>query len=142
VLEDQIPGEFQSARGRDRAPERPVELAVVLVEADDARGRSGTAPLEAHPCIIPRTVTSSDSPPPLHREASKPRRGAEDAMTTRNSTLDFGTIGKGRGWKDAFVVTVLAVVLGAFVAHLWSPPAGASASQPYAAAVRVAATQG
>jgi hypothetical protein len=61
VLEDQIPGEFQSARGRDRAPERPVELAVVL---------------------------------------------------------------------------------GAFVAHLWSPPAGASASQPYAAAVRVAATQG
>jgi hypothetical protein len=63
-------------------------------------------------------------------------------MTTRNSTLDFGTIGKGRTWKDAFVVAFLAVVLGAFVAHLWSPPAGASAAQPYAAAAAASAAQG
>jgi hypothetical protein len=63
-------------------------------------------------------------------------------MTNRNSTLDFGTIGKGRGWKDAFVVAFLAVVLGGFVAHLWSPPTGAPASRPYAAAVASPASQG
>ena len=43
-------------------------------------------------------------------------------MTTRNqtqtpNTIHFGELGKGRGWKDLFVVSFLALVLGAFVAQ-------------------------
>jgi hypothetical protein len=45
-------------------------------------------------------------------------------MTTANetrTTLHF-PVGKGRGWKDAFVVASLAIVLGAFVAQIASTP--------------------
>jgi hypothetical protein len=63
-------------------------------------------------------------------------------MTTRNPTLDFGTIGKGRGWKDAFVVAFLAIVLGAFVARISSSPKATSAVQPYATAASAVASQG
>ena len=63
-------------------------------------------------------------------------------MTTQASNSLHLTVGKGRGWKDAFVVGFLAIVLGGFVAHLWSPPTGAPASRPYAAAVASPASQG
>ena len=43
-------------------------------------------------------------------------------------------MGKGRGWKDAFVVTALAIVLGAFVAQIASPPSVALRAQPIAEA--------
>jgi hypothetical protein len=43
-------------------------------------------------------------------------------MTTQNSNSLHLTVGKGRGWKDAFVVASLAIVLGAFVAQISSTP--------------------
>ena len=64
-------------------------------------------------------------------------------MTTQTTkTLDFPTIGKGRGWKDAFVVTFLAIVLGAFVAQISSAPTHSSGSQPMAAVSATGATNG
>jgi len=56
-------------------------------------------------------------------------------MTTQTTkSLNFPTMGQGRGWKDAFVVTALAIVLGAFVAQIASPPSVALRAQPIAAA--------
>jgi len=56
-------------------------------------------------------------------------------MTTQTSkALNFPEIGKGRGWKDAFVVTALAIVLGAFVTQIASAPPQASTAPPVAAA--------
>jgi hypothetical protein len=56
-------------------------------------------------------------------------------MTTqRTKTLNFPEIGKGRGWKDALVVTSLAIVLGAFVAQIASSPRPATNTPPVAAA--------
>jgi len=64
-------------------------------------------------------------------------------MTTQTTkTLDFPTIGKGRGWKDAFVVTFLAIVLGAFVAQIASPPSVTPRSEPIAAAAIAATARG
>jgi len=55
-------------------------------------------------------------------------------MTTQTTTtLNFGNPGKGRGWKDAFVVSFLAIVLGAFVAQIASSPSPSRASPPVAA---------
>ena len=57
-------------------------------------------------------------------------------MTTQTKqTLNFPVISRGRGWKDAFVVTFLVVVLGAFVAQIASSPGNAPSSSPVAAAV-------
>jgi len=56
-------------------------------------------------------------------------------MTTQTTkTLNFPVNAKGRGWKDAFVVTSLAIVLGAFVAQIASSPRQTPAAPPVAAA--------
>jgi hypothetical protein len=56
-------------------------------------------------------------------------------MTTqKTNTLNFPEFGKRRGWKDAFVVTSLAIVLGAFVAQIASSPRQAPTGPPVAAA--------
>jgi hypothetical protein len=56
-------------------------------------------------------------------------------MTTPTTkTLNFPVNAKGRGWKDAFVVTSLAIVLGAFVAQIASSPRQAPSAPPVAAA--------
>jgi hypothetical protein len=53
-------------------------------------------------------------------------------MTTQTQkTLHFNV--SKHGWKDLFVVSFLAIVLGAFVAQISSAPQGARASQPVAA---------
>jgi hypothetical protein len=64
-------------------------------------------------------------------------------MTTQTSnTVNFPTIGKGRGWKDAFVVTSLAIVLGAFVAQIASPPGAIPQAEPIAATESASASRG
>jgi len=42
-------------------------------------------------------------------------------------------VSKSHGWKDAFVVSCLAIVLGAFVAQISSTPKHSSGSRPMAA---------
>jgi hypothetical protein len=49
-------------------------------------------------------------------------------------TLNFPEIGRGRGWKDAFVVTFLVVMLGAFVAQIGSSPRQGPSGVPVAEA--------
>ncbi len=64
-------------------------------------------------------------------------------MTTQTSKkLDFGDLGKGRGWKDAFVVASLAIVLGAFVAQISTSHRTVSPGQPIAAAGSAATARG
>jgi hypothetical protein len=64
-------------------------------------------------------------------------------MTTpAKQTLNFGKIGKRRGWKDLFVVGFLALVLGAFVAQISTSHRVAASSQPVAAAASAAAARG
>jgi hypothetical protein len=64
-------------------------------------------------------------------------------MTTQTSKqLDFGNLGKGRGWKDAFVVASLAIVLGAFVAQISTSHRTVSQGQPIATAASAAAARG
>jgi hypothetical protein len=64
-------------------------------------------------------------------------------MTTQTKqTLNFGNLGKGRGWKDLFVVSFLALVLGAFVAQISTSHRVASPGQPVAAAPSAAAARG
>ena len=43
-------------------------------------------------------------------------------MTTQTRNPIHLTVGKGRAWKDLFVVTALAIVLGAFVAQITAGP--------------------
>ena len=61
-------------------------------------------------------------------------------MTTRNA-IHFN-VSKSTGWKDAFVVTCLAIVLGAFVAQISSTPKHTSAPPPMASVSATAATNG
>ena len=62
-------------------------------------------------------------------------------MTTRNEqTLHFNV--SRHGWKDLFVVSFLAIVLGAFVAQISSAPAHTSAPMPVASATLNAASNG
>ena len=49
---------------------------------------------------------------------------------------------KSHGWKDAFVVSCLAIVLGAFVAQISSTPTHSRGSAPMASVSEVAATDG
>lgn len=50
-------------------------------------------------------------------------------MTTRTwKTIGFN-VSKSHGWKDAFVVSVLAIVLGAFVTQISAAPKHSFASQ-------------
>ena len=62
-------------------------------------------------------------------------------MTTQTQkTLHFNV--SKHGWKDLFVVSFLAIVLGAFVAQISSTPRHSSASQPVASAPLNATSNG
>jgi hypothetical protein len=62
-------------------------------------------------------------------------------MTTQTQkTLTFNV--SKHGWKDLFVVSFLAIVLGAFVAQISSTPKQSSASQPVASAPLNATSNG
>ncbi|MEI6223971.1 MAG: hypothetical protein WCS72_04405 [Deltaproteobacteria bacterium] len=62
-------------------------------------------------------------------------------MTTQTqTTLRFHV--SEHGWKDAFVVSFLAIVLGAFVAQISSTPRNAPGSQPMASVSAAAAVNG
>ena len=52
-------------------------------------------------------------------------------MTTQTQQSLHFNVSK-HGWKDAFVVTFLAIVLGAFVAQISSTPKYTSTGQPMA----------
>ena len=63
-------------------------------------------------------------------------------MTTQTqNTLHFN-VSKSTGWKDAFVVSCLAIVLGAFVAQISSTPRSAQRTVPYASAPSTTASPG
>ncbi len=55
-------------------------------------------------------------------------------MTTQARKAIHFDVSKSHGWKDVFVVSFLAIVLGAFVAQISSTPAAASRPAPVAAA--------
>ncbi len=62
-------------------------------------------------------------------------------MTTQTrKTLHFNV--SKHGWKDLFVVSFLAIVLGAFVAQISSTPEHSRASQPMASAAATATMNG
>ena len=61
-------------------------------------------------------------------------------MTTQNS-IHFN-VSKSHGWKDALVVSCLAIVLGAFVAQISSTPKHSSGSLPMAVASAAVSTNG
>jgi hypothetical protein len=63
-------------------------------------------------------------------------------MTTQNRKSIHFEVSKAHGWKDAFVVSFLAIVLGAFVAQISSTPKHAPGSQPVTAAAATAAFHG
>jgi hypothetical protein len=60
--------------------------------------------------------------------------------TSTRKTLHFNV--SKHGWKDAFVVSFLAIVLGAFVAQISSTPKHAPGTQPVASVSAAAATNG
>ncbi len=63
-------------------------------------------------------------------------------MTTQTrQSLHFNVSGS-HGWKDAFVVSFLAIVLGAFVTQISSAPTRSSGSQPVASACVTVSTIG
>ena len=62
-------------------------------------------------------------------------------MTTQNQNALHFNVSK-HGWKDLFVVSFLAIVLGAFVAQISSTPKQSSASQPVASAPLNATSNG
>jgi hypothetical protein len=53
-------------------------------------------------------------------------------MTTRTPNSIHFTLSKSHGWKDALVVSFLAIVLGAFVAEIASVPRSATGPAPIA----------
>jgi len=62
-------------------------------------------------------------------------------MTTQTQkTIHFNV--SRHGWKDLFVVSFLAIVIGAFVAQISSTPKHSSASQPVASAPLNATSHG
>jgi hypothetical protein len=64
-------------------------------------------------------------------------------MTTKTQqTLHFPEIDRKRGWKDAFVVGSLAIVLGAFVAQIASSPSPSRTRPPVAAAMSATPAHG
>ncbi len=60
---------------------------------------------------------------------------------TQNPTTLHFNVSK-HGWKDLFVVSFLAIVLGAFVAQISSTPKHSSASPPMASAPLNATSNG
>jgi len=61
-------------------------------------------------------------------------------MTTQNS-IHFN-VSRSHGWKDAFVVSCLVIVLGAFVAQISSTPKSTSGSEPMASVTETVAIYG
>jgi hypothetical protein len=61
-------------------------------------------------------------------------------QTQTRQTLQFNVTK--HGWKDAFVVSFLALVLGAFVAQISTVPTHTSRTVPVASASSSAASQG
>ncbi len=55
-------------------------------------------------------------------------------MTTQARKAIHFDVSKSHGWKDAFVVGFLAIVLGAFIAQISSAPGSASRHASVAAA--------
>jgi hypothetical protein len=63
-------------------------------------------------------------------------------MTTQTQkTINFN-VSKSTGWRDAFVVSCLAIVLGAFVAQISSTPKHSSEPVPMASVSATAAVNG
>ena len=63
-------------------------------------------------------------------------------MTTRTQKTIRFNVSKSQGWRDAFVVGFLAIVLGAFVAQISSTPKHSSGSLPMASVSATVATNG
>jgi len=63
-------------------------------------------------------------------------------MTTQTQKTIHFNVSKSTGWRDAFVVSCLAIVLGAFVAQISSPPDHSRGSVPMASVSAVSATNG
>jgi len=62
-------------------------------------------------------------------------------MTTQTQKSLHFNVSK-HGWKDAFVVSFLAIVLGAFVAQISSTPKYTSGTQPMASVSATGTTSG
>lgn len=63
-------------------------------------------------------------------------------MTTQTQKRIHFNVSKSTGWKDAFVVSCLAIVLGAFVAQISSTPTRAQRTVPFASASSTTASPG
>jgi hypothetical protein len=63
-------------------------------------------------------------------------------MTTQTQRTIRFNVSKSHGWKDAFVVSFLAIVLGAFVAQISSTPKYSPGSVPMASVHASAAATG
>jgi hypothetical protein len=63
-------------------------------------------------------------------------------MTTQSQRTIKFNVSKSHGWKDAFVVSFLAIVLGAFVAQISSTPKHSPGYQPMASVSATAAQNG
>jgi hypothetical protein len=63
-------------------------------------------------------------------------------MTTQTRKAIHFNVSRSHGWKDAFVVSFLAIVLGAFVAQISSTPRSAPSAAPVAAAAAASTANG
>jgi hypothetical protein len=63
-------------------------------------------------------------------------------MTTQTQKSIRFNVSKSTGWRDAFVVSCLAIVLGAFVAQISSTPKHSPGSLPMASVSAIATTNG
>ena len=63
-------------------------------------------------------------------------------MTTQTQKSISFKVSESTVWKDAFVVSYLAIVLGAFVAQISTTPTNSRGSVPMASVSGVAATNG
>ncbi len=63
-------------------------------------------------------------------------------MTTQTPKILSFNVSKSTGWRDAFVVSCLAIVLGAFVAQISSTPKYTSGTQPMASVSATGTTSG
>ena len=63
-------------------------------------------------------------------------------MTTQTRKAIHFNVSKSTGWKDAFVVSCLAIVLGAFVAQISSTPRTAQQTIPFASATSTTTSPG
>ena len=63
-------------------------------------------------------------------------------MTTQTQKSIRFNVSKAHGWKDAFVVSFLAIVLGAFVAQISSTPKHSPGAEPVTVAAASTMYQG